>query len=99
MSVAMWRRPSKPHWTDWSMPSRSTSLIADAGVNTPIATQLVAAAREEGPSRSVYSSARISASERMPVYADVVEIDINDLGATALGIALNRTGSTSEWDL
>ncbi|MEM7232841.1 MAG: recombinase family protein [Planctomycetota bacterium] len=30
--------------------------------------------------------------------ADVVEVDIDDLDATALGIALNRTGELAEWD-
>lgn len=30
---------------------------------------------------------------------DVVELDIDDLQATALGIALNRTGELAEWDL
>jgi len=29
---------------------------------------------------------------------DVVEIDIDDMAATALGIALNRTGELAEWD-
>ena len=29
---------------------------------------------------------------------DVVEMDVDDLTATALGIALNRTGETSTWD-
>ena len=31
--------------------------------------------------------------------ADVVEMDIDDLQATALGIALNRTGELAEWDM
>jgi len=30
---------------------------------------------------------------------DVVELDLDDLQATALGIALNRTGELAEWDL
>jgi len=30
--------------------------------------------------------------------ADVVELDIDDLQATALGIALNRTAESAEWD-
>ncbi len=30
---------------------------------------------------------------------DVVEVDVDDLTATALGIALNRTGELAEWDL
>lgn len=30
---------------------------------------------------------------------DVVELDVDDLQATALGIALNRTGELAEWDL
>ena len=31
--------------------------------------------------------------------ADIVELDLDDLQATALGIALNRTGELAEWDL
>lgn len=31
--------------------------------------------------------------------ADVVELDIDDLQATALGIALNKTAESAEWDL
>jgi DNA modification methylase len=31
--------------------------------------------------------------------ADVVELDLDDLQATALGIALNRTGELAEWDM
>jgi len=31
--------------------------------------------------------------------ADVVELDLDDLQATALAIALNRTGELAEWDL
>jgi len=30
---------------------------------------------------------------------DVVEVDVDDLTATALGIALNRTSELAEWDL
>ncbi len=30
---------------------------------------------------------------------DVVELDLDDTQATALGIALNRTGELAEWDL
>ena len=30
---------------------------------------------------------------------DVVEVELDDLQATALGIALNRTGELAEWDL
>lgn len=30
---------------------------------------------------------------------DVVELDIDDIQATALGIALNRTGELAEWDM
>ena len=32
------------------------------------------------------------------VECDVVEVDVDDLEATALGIALNRTGELAEWD-
>jgi DNA modification methylase len=32
-------------------------------------------------------------------HAEVVEIEIDDHGATALGIALNRSGSLGEWDV
>jgi len=32
-------------------------------------------------------------------HADVVELDIDDLQATALAITLNRTGELAEWDL
>ena len=31
--------------------------------------------------------------------ADIVELELDDLQATALGIALNRTGELAEWDL
>jgi DNA modification methylase len=32
-------------------------------------------------------------------HADVVEVDLDDLNATALSIALNRTGELADWDL
>jgi ParB-like chromosome segregation protein Spo0J len=30
---------------------------------------------------------------------DIVEVDVDEVSATALGIALNRTGELAEWDL
>ena len=53
-----------------------------------------------GSGRVIGGNGRLVAMRKMGwLEADVVEMDISDLEATALGIALNRTAELAEWDL
>jgi len=49
--------------------------------------------------RVIGGNARVEVLRELGVEeADVVELDVDDLNATALGIALNRTSELAEWD-
>ncbi len=53
----------------------------------------------KGTGRVIGGNARLVAMRKLGwSECDVVEIDVDDLGATALGIALNRTAELAEWD-
>lgn len=50
--------------------------------------------------RVIGGNGRLAAMRTMGwTEADIVEVDLDDTQATALGIALNRTGELAEWDL
>jgi ParB-like chromosome segregation protein Spo0J len=49
--------------------------------------------------RVIAGNGRLAAMQKLGwSECDVVEVDVDDLTATALGIALNRTGELAEWD-
>ena len=49
--------------------------------------------------RVIGGNGRLAAMKKLGwAECDIVEIDIDDLGATALGIALNRTAELAEWN-
>ena len=49
--------------------------------------------------RIIGGNGRLAAMKKLGwTECDVVELDLDDLQATALGIALNRTGELAEWD-
>jgi DNA modification methylase len=52
-----------------------------------------------GTGRVIGGNGRLAAMRKLGwSEADVVELDLNAVDATALGIALNRTGELAEWD-
>jgi DNA modification methylase len=52
-----------------------------------------------GTGRVIGGNGRLAAMKKLGwTEADVVELDLNSVDATALGIALNRTGELAEWD-
>jgi DNA modification methylase len=52
-----------------------------------------------GTGRVIGGNGRLAAMKKLGwTEADVVELDLNAVDATALGIALNRTGELAEWD-
>jgi DNA modification methylase len=52
-----------------------------------------------GTGRVIGGNGRLSAMKKLGwEHADVVELDLNSVDATALGIALNRSGELAEWD-
>ncbi|MEZ6017536.1 MAG: DNA methyltransferase, partial [Planctomycetota bacterium] len=52
-----------------------------------------------GTGRVIGGNGRLAAMKRLGwTEADVVELDLEAVDATALGIALNRTGELAEWD-
>ena len=55
---------------------------------------------QKSSGRVIGGNGRLAAMKQMGwVEADVVEVDLDDTQATALGIALNRTAELAEWDL
>ena len=55
---------------------------------------------QKSTGRVIGGNGRLSAMKALGwVEADVVEVDLDDTQATALGIALNRTAELAEWDL
>jgi hypothetical protein len=55
---------------------------------------------QKGTRRIIGGNGRLVAMRELGfTHADVVEVEIDDHGATALGIALNRSGSLGEWDV
>jgi len=54
---------------------------------------------QAGTGRVIGGNGRLVAMKQLGwEECDVVELDLDDLGATALGIALNRTAETAAWD-
>src|SRR5436309_909359 len=54
---------------------------------------------QAGSGRVIGGNGRLVAMKKLGwTECDVVQLDIDDLQATALGIALNRTGELAEWD-
>ena len=54
----------------------------------------------KGSGRVIGGNGRMVAMQSMGwTECDIVEVDVDDVTATALGIALNRTGELAEWDL
>ncbi|MCG3134750.1 MAG: hypothetical protein HMLKMBBP_02111 [Planctomycetes bacterium] len=54
---------------------------------------------QKGTGRVIGGNGRIAVLREMgAVEADVVEVDVDDLNATALGITLNRTAELADWD-
>jgi DNA modification methylase len=54
---------------------------------------------QKASGRIIGGNGRIVAMRKLAwTEADVVEVDVDDLTATALGIALNRTAELAEWD-
>ena len=52
-----------------------------------------------GTGRVIGGNGRLAAMRKLGwEHADVVELDLDTIDATALGIALNRTGELAEWD-
>jgi DNA modification methylase len=52
-----------------------------------------------GTGRVIGGNGRLAAMRKLGwEHADVVELDLDSVDATALGIALNRTGELAEWD-
>ena len=56
--------------------------------------------RQQSTGRLIAGHGRVQAMRELGIAeADVVDVAVDDLTATALGIALNRTAETAEWDL
>jgi DNA modification methylase len=54
---------------------------------------------QAGTSRVIAGNGRLVAMKKLGwTECDIVELDVDDLKATALGIALNRTAELAEWD-
>lgn len=54
---------------------------------------------QRSSSRVIGGNGRVAVLRDMgAVEADVIEVDVDDMNATALGIALNRTAELAEWD-
>ena len=54
---------------------------------------------QESSGRVIGGNGRLAAMRKLNwTECDVVELDVDDLQATALGIALNRTGELASWD-
>ena len=52
-----------------------------------------------GTGRVIGGNGRLAAMKKLGwTHADIVELDLEAVDATALGIALNRTGELAEWD-
>ena len=54
---------------------------------------------QKATGRVIGGNRRLAAMKKLGwTECDVVELDLDDLQATSLGIALNRTGELAEWD-
>lgn len=54
---------------------------------------------QRGTRRLIAGHGRLMAMKALGwTHVEIVELDIDDMGATALGIALNRTAELAEWD-
>ena len=75
---------------------RNLDSIADSLARFGQAEPLVVNARS---GRLVAGHGRLAAMRKLGwTEADVVEVDLAEIDATALGIALNRTAELAEWD-
>ena len=80
-----------------SHPERNLDAIRASLVRFGQAEPLVVQKRSQ---RVIGGNGRLVAMRALGwTEADVVELDLDDLQATALAIALNRTGELAEWDL
>ncbi len=80
-----------------SHPQRNLDVIRASLVRFGQAEPLVVQKRTQ---RVIGGNGRLLAMRALGwTHADVVELDLDDLQATALSIALNRTGELAEWDL
>ncbi len=77
-------------------PDRNMTAIRESLARFGQAEPLVV---QKGTRRVIGGNGRLAAMRAMGWQeADVVELELNDVQAAALGIALNRTGELAEWD-
>lgn len=77
-------------------PERNLQAIMDSLRRFGQAEPLIV---QEGTRRIIAGNGRYAAMKSLGLTeCDVVEIDVDDLTATSLGIALNRTAELAEWD-